>query len=161
MSTQKEISQLQNLDLSGIRKKRFSIDGDTNRILELNTSDLNILPRLRESYPRLKQLADDAMKRWPESMDDSDDITSEATNTVIDILVDIDKEMREIIDYIFDAPVSEMCVPSGSMYDPINGQFRYEYIMETLSKLYETELSGEMSRISSRVQKHTNKYVKK
>ena len=73
----------------------------------------------------------------------------------------IDDEMRSIIDYIFDAPVSAVCADSGSMYDPINGQFRYEHIINTLGNLYEVELSSEMDKVSARVQKHTNKYTKK
>ena len=48
------------LDLSVIRKKRFRVDGDNNRILELNTSDVGIVSRLNEVYPKLQKLAQDA-----------------------------------------------------------------------------------------------------
>ena len=33
---------IQDLNLSAIKKKRFRINGDSNKILELNTSDLSI-----------------------------------------------------------------------------------------------------------------------
>ena len=43
------MAELQNIDLSVFRKKQFTIDGDENRILELDTSDLNIIKRIKES----------------------------------------------------------------------------------------------------------------
>ena len=151
------------LSLDIIRKKRFRVDGDNNRILELNTSDLNILTRLKEAYPKLVNLADNAFRKLPDvdnKAEDYDFMTDEATTTVIDTLKKADTEMRELIDYIFDSNVSEICAPSGSMYDPINGAFRFEHIIGILSPLYESEVSGEMRKIATRVKKHTDKYVR-
>ena len=62
---------------------------------------------------------------------------------------------------IFDSNVSEICAPSGSMYDPINGQFRFEHIINVLAGLYETDIESELTSIAKRVQKHTNKYSKR
>lgn len=150
-----------NLDI--IRKKRYRIDGDDSRILELNTSDLNILARLKETYPKLVDLANNAFKDLPEvdTSENYDFATDEATANVINTLKDADIKMRELVDYIFDAPVSSLCAPSGSMYDPINGGFRFEHIIDTLAALYETNISSEMGAIAKRVRKHTDKYVNK
>lgn len=150
------------LNLDGIRKKRFRIDGDDNRILELNTSDLNLLVRLKETYPKLVNLANSAFKDLPDVASNSEDynfMTDEATAATIDALKSADIQMRELMDYIFDSNVSEMCVPSGSMYDPINGEFRFEHIIGCLANLYETDVSKEMGRIAQRVRKHTDKYT--
>lgn len=151
------------ISLSVIRKKRFRIDNDDSRILELNTSDLNILARLKETYPKLVALADNAFKNLPEvdtTSENYDFMTDETTGKVIDALDDADKQMRKLVDYIFDSNVSEICAPSGSMYDPINGKFRFEHIIDTLAALYETEVSTEMNNIATRISKHTNKYTK-
>ena len=147
-----------NLDLSPIRKKRIAINGDENRILELNTSDLNITTRMRDAYPQLVKLT--------EQLDAYSDIKTEITDeesltNVANEWQSIDTKMRELIDYMFDANVSEMCVPTGSMYDPINGKFRFEWLIDILSDLYEKELKSEFNKITKRVEKHTNKYVKK
>lgn len=153
------------IDLSAIRKKKFRIDGDDSKILELNTSDLNILSRLKESYPKLQSLARQAAERLPDQLDDDTEyenpFDNPKMNNIVDFLTSVDTDMRGIVDYIFDAPVSDLCAPSGNMYDPIGGQFRYEHIITVLTNLYENELSAEMGKISSRVQKHTNKYTKK
>lgn len=151
------------ISLSIVRKKRFRIDRDNDRILELNTSDLNILARLKEAYPKLSELANEAFGQMPDvdsSAEDYDFMTDEATETVISALKEADTKMRELVDYIFDSNVSEVCAPSGSMYDPINGKFRFEHIIDVLAGLYEADLSTEMTKVTKRVRKHTDKYVK-
>ena len=72
------------LDLSAIRKKRFRVDGDDSKILELNTSDLNILPRLKESYPKLQELSKQAAEEWPEDFgEDSEDSINRDRKSVV------------------------------------------------------------------------------
>ena len=151
------------LDLSSIRRKRFRIDGDDNRILELNTSDLNLIVRLRESYPRIRQLVDETFRDLPVSDttdDDYDFMTDESTGKTVDVLKKADADMRSLIDDIFDSNVSEVCAPTGSMYDPINGKLRFEHIIDCLSVLYENEISSEMRKVTANVRKHTDKYIK-
>lgn len=142
------------IDLSITRKKRFRIDGDDNRIIELNTSDMTILNRLDEADKQLRELADKATFGMSETgEDDNADVVKELLAT--------DKQMRAIIDYLFDAPVSDVCAPDGSMYDPFNGKYRFEHIMETLFALYEQNISEEIKKMRRNVQKHTDKYTKK
>lgn len=141
------------IDLSVTRKKRFRIDGDDSRIIELNTSDMTILNRLDESERRLKVLAESA------NVDLTGDDKSD--KDVVSRLLETDKEMRDIIDYLFDSPVADICAPDGSMYDPFNGKYRFEHILETLFALYEQNISDEIKKMRRNVQKHTDKYVKK
>ena len=153
-----------NIDLSVIRKKRFTINGDSSKVLELNTSDLNILARLKEAYPKLIDLANNAFKDLPDTLDVTEDYNfaeDEATSEVIQKLKEADTNMRELVDYIFNSNVSELCASDGSMYDPISGKFRFEYIIETLVTLYETDVSKELNSLSTRVRKHTDKYTNK
>lgn len=141
------------IDLSITRKKRFRIDGDDNRIIELNTSDMTILNRLDEADKQLRELADKATFGMSETgEDDNADAVKELLAT--------DKQMRAIIDYLFDAPVSDVCAPDGSMYDPFNGKYRFEHIMEILFALYEKNISEEIKKMRKNVQKHTDKYTK-
>lgn len=143
-------------------KKRFRINGDNNRILELNTSDITIVKRLKDIYPKLQELANDAIKK----VDGVKDETSETGERSIDldqladVLSEIDGNMRTLVDELFDANVSEVCAPDGSMYDPFNGVLRYEHIIETLANLYSTNFKDEVKAMNKRVQKHTDKYIK-
>lgn len=163
MATKNVENAIIDVDLSGARKKRFRIDGDDSRILELNTSDLNILPRLRETYPKLVETANTAFSKLPEidnKAEDYDFVSDEPTTQLIDALTSADSAMREMVDYIFDSNVCEVCAPSGSMYDPVGGQFRFEQIINALAPLYEQDISSGMKQISQRVKKHTSKYTR-
>lgn len=152
--TSKTKNDVVDINLNQIGKKRIRIDGDDSRILELNTSDLGIFGRLQKSEEDITQLTKDAMENWPKESDESSfEVTTKIFNT-------IDARMREILDFIFDAPVSELCAPNGTMFDPINGKLRYEHIMEIIGSLYESDITTEVDKMSARVKKHTDKYTK-
>lgn len=152
---------IQDIDLSAIRKKRFRINGDSNKILELNTSDLNISSRLSAAYERLTKYMDEVGTVLSNISDESDDLEESQERIVEEKLHEIDLKMREEIDFIFDAPVSDVCADNGSMYDPFEGQFRFEHIIDALSKLYETNLNREFSMMKRKVAAKTSKYTKK
>lgn len=152
-------NDIQDIDLSIFNKKKFSINGDTDRIIELDVSDLNILTRIKEQYPRLEELAasiSELKEIKPDTLSETELIDETATK-----LSEVDKEMRKIVDIIFDSNVSEVCVPTGSMYDPINGTFRFEHLINTLIKLYDENLTQEAKKIKANLNKRLNKYKKK
>ena len=148
---------IDNIDLTVLNKKQFTVNGDSTKLLALNTSDMNIVRRLDEVYPKLLQLAQTVGDKLPEEEVSDEDKLEALSNTISEI----DTEMRALIDYLFDSNVSEMCAPFGSMYDPINGQLRFEHIIDTLTKLYESNLNIEYKKMKIRMDKHTKKYVTK
>ena len=147
------------IKLAYVEKKKFRINGDNTKILELNVSDLNTYKRLSETYPKLQTLLQESRKAV-ESIDvETDDI--KALDAVSNILTDIDRQMRELVDYTFDTNASEVCAPSGNMFDPVGGQYRFERVLDTISQLYTTGLSTEFEKLKDRVNKKTSKYTKK
>lgn len=152
------------LDLSVTSKKKFRFDKDDNRIVEINTSDMNLMQRVNIAYPKLQALQDKASK-LTEGLS-IDDASNEA-NAVADLgtmaerLSAVDAEMRELLDYMFDAPVSAAAAPSGSMYDPFNGSFRYEHIIALMMKQYEDNLQSEFKQMEKQLKKHTDKYTRR
>ena len=147
------------VDLSVIKKQRFRINRDNSKILELNTSDMGIIARLDEMYPKLMKLQEKVTTLA--DMEDDADGDAEILSTAAKKLTEIDAEMREAIDYIFQSNVSEVCGSEGSMYDPIDGVFRYEHIIETLSRLYTNNFESEFKKMKSRVNKRASQYTKK
>ena len=145
------------IDLSATRKKRFRIDGDNNRYLELNTSDMNIVTRLDNLYPKLEKLSQEASIK---QLDKQEADSEKALSKISQALIKIDFQMRQILDEIFDSNVSEMCAPSGSMFDPFNGEFRFEHIIDVLTKLYENNLNTEFKKMAAKIKKRTAKYTK-
>ena len=152
------------LDLSVTKKKKFRFDKDDNRIVEINTSDMNLMQRVSEAYPKLQELQTKASK-LTEGLDventESESAAIEDITTMAERLSAVDTEMRELLDYMFDAPVSAAAAPSGSMYDPFNGSFRYEHIITAVMKQYEDNLQSEFSKMEKQLKKHTDKYTRR
>lgn len=145
-----------NIDLLVTKRKEFTINDDPTKILRLNTSDLSMITRLEKLYPKLKELAGNALAMF--DAEESDDVETFIAKTS-DSLIKIDAEMRRLIDELFDSNVSEMCAPEGTMYDPIEGKLRFEYIIEVLSQLYERDLKAEVEKTTAHISKYTSKYT--
>lgn len=154
----KNINNTIDLDLSEIRKKRIRIDGDDNRIVEINISDMGVMDRLQNAYDKLVSLANEY--HMAEEEEASEDEDAEVAK-LIESLKNLDIKMRELIDYVFNANVSEVCVQDGTMADPVNGQFKFEYIIEKFLALYDKNFDMEFKKMSKSVSKHTNKYTRK
>ena len=152
------------LDLSVTSKKKFRFDKDDTRVVEVNTSDMNLMQRVNVAYPKLQTLQEKASKlteglSMDENSSEADAISDIAT--MAERLSAVDEEMRELIDYMFDAPVSSAAAPTGSMYDPFNGSFRYEHIIAIMMKQYEDNLQSEFGKMEKQLKKHTDKYTRR
>jgi len=143
------------LDLSVTRKKRIRINGDNSKIIELDLSDMTIGNRLDEEYKKLMDYMNTVKELASTTNDDVESLSVDYSQ-----FKEIDNRMRECIDNIFDYPVSEICAPKGSMYDPFNGSFRFEHIIDTLTKLYETNINDEYKKMSKRINSTAAKYTK-
>jgi hypothetical protein len=150
--------KVRNIDLGILKKSRFNINGDPDNVLELNTRDMGIAPRLNDAYPKLDKLMDEIAEKF-NSVGTDDSLTEDEFATIADSIKILDNKMREELDYIFDAPVSEKCGADGNMWDPIEGAFRYEHIIDILSALYENDLHTEFSKMRKRVNAKTKKYT--
>lgn len=148
------------IDLSVTRKKRFRFNKDNNCIVEINTSDMSIMKRLADSIEKLQDLQERAGKIADGLSDTENDATADL-KTMSDRLTAVDAEMRSLIDYIFDANVSEKAAPSGSMYDPFDGVFRYEHIINAIVAQFEDNMQSEYRKIEKNMRAHTDKYIKR
>lgn len=152
-------SAIVDIHIAGASKQKFRINEDDSKIIELNTSDVGIADRLADAYPKLMELEEKSKKLQIET-GDGDELDPVKLKKSTSKLLAIDKEMRAQIDYIFDYPVSEVCAPSGTMYDPFEGAFRYEIIVETLTNLYEDNYSKQAKMAKARVKANAKKFTK-
>ena len=143
----KSVDKVIDLQLDGVERQRFRINGDPNSIIELNLSDLGIIERLEKGIKKLEE----QMLVISELSTDDENLSEK--------LKKADGIMRDAVDYIFDYPVSAVCARGGTMYDPKNGKFRYEIILDGLTKLYNDNLNEEFKKLQSRIKKHTEKYT--
>lgn len=157
MSNVKKTDNIIDLDLSSSARTKIRINGDNSKVLELNLSDIGIITRLNDAYPKLDDLQAEVTKVT--SADNIED--EEALSIISEQFKVINQKMKDLVDFIFDFPVSAICCDGGSMYDPVAGQYRFEYIIENLSKLYGDTINAEYKRMKNRVETHTAKYTKK
>lgn len=157
MSNVKKTDNIIDLDLSSSARTKIRINGDNSKVLELNLSDIGIITRLNDAYPKLDELQAEVTKVT--SADNIED--EEALSIISEQFKVINQKMKDLVDFIFDFPVSAICCDGGSMYDPVAGQYRFEYIIENLSKLYGDTINAEYKRMKNRVETHTAKYTKK
>lgn len=143
------------ISIPEVEKTRFRVNGDNDKILELNTSDPNVLTRLNKGYKELVKLTDKvAALKYDENEDN-------ASDKLADALEDLDKQMKAQLDYIFDAEVGKVLAGNSSMYSIRDGKFRFETVIETLGNLYENSFNKEFEAMRKRVTKHTSKYIGK
>lgn len=150
-----------NLDMRDAARTKIWVNGDCRKIIELNLTDMGIITRFSDTYPKLLALQDEISQMIedgkPEDMDSMDDITKFAEQ-----FKSIDKKMREYVDYIFDYKVSDVCSDGGSMYDLVaGGWWRFEYIIDKIGKLYNQKFGDEMKKNDKRMRMHTDRYTGK
>lgn len=154
----KKEEEIIDIDLTATQRRKFRINGDNSRIIELNPSDLSIITRIDEADKKLQQCVKDLQSLASASTDTDEDIKNLGAQ-----FKKVDKKMRDLIDYIFQSNVSDVCVPEGqgSMYDPFDGKYRYEHIIEALMNFFEHNIQNEYARMKTAVATKTSKYTKK
>lgn len=150
-------NDIQDINLSSLNKKRFRIDGDNNRIIELNTSDAGFIVRLNQLYPKMKKIGDELSVKINNQSSIKDD---DSLGEIAEIIIGLDNDLKAMVDELFDSNVSEVCMPEGTSVDPINGEFRFEAIIRKLGKLYVDNFNAEFTKMKNNVSKHTAKYTK-
>ena len=143
------------IDLSATRKKRIRIDGDDSRIIELNTSDMDIIQRLNNLTSRINELG----SKFANTKFDDELNERETTTELEKVFSELDIEMRVIVDELFQSKVADICAPDGTMWDMFNGYFRYEIIIEQLTNLYGENIQNETKKVMERLHKYTDKYM--
>ena len=157
-----------NLDLSATKGTTIQVDGNPDAKFTLNLSDFGIYDRLTQGLGQLYDVFTELKEKMgslaeteePESEND-EEMSAETGAKFIETMKEADMQMRRIVDYIFSAPVSDVCAPDGYMFDLFEGQLRFEYIINAITKLYENNINAEFYKVKSRINEKLPKYVRK
>ena len=138
----------------GIRTKTFTIDGDANRTIEIDPSDMGVIGRLDDAIPQIDTILNEFVEKGKQMAEDG------GTGFGI-ALRELDGRMRTIINTIFDYDVCSVCVPKGTLFDVVADadKFKFEVLIEGLAKVYETTIVGDLQRVQNRMTEHTKKYT--
>lgn len=156
-----------NISVRGSSRKRFAIGGDPDRVIELNTTDLGIIKRLREALPKLQELERKISQIDASGLIEESGFNGEKTKEFTEQVESMHNEMKTLINGVFDEDVVDKCMPrgGGTLLDPITDggttEVRYRVIINDLSSAYEKDLSAEMNKVAKKRDQHTGKYTKK
>ena len=165
-----------NLNIGVSTRQKFSIDDDENRIIELDTKDVGIADRfaraikrmesLEEKWVKLRQSAELAEKAAASIQENIDNINAEDFDTISqfsDSYREVDREMRDILDEIFDCPgMCDTILGNTCTFSIVNGHYKYEQIMDVLIGVYEAEIKSEVGKLNrARIADKTQKYTRK
>ena len=131
--------------------KEFSINGDVNRVIRFNPSDLAIIKRLEEAKNKIS-----------ESMNIKDDIELDNEGKPVDslenyskVISHIDNVIKEQINYIFDSDVANVVFGNQSPLANIKGKPLYERFMESVMPEIKKAVEEEAKESRKRVEKYT------
>ena len=133
-------------------KRKYRINGDDNLIIELNPGDMGIIARYQHAMPKINSLMEKA-----DAVEFSDEV--DIDDPAIGQFKEINAEIRDIVNEIFDYDVCSVCADGGSMFDMCNGKLRFEELIEQLFSLYDKTINAEFKKVQKRMQKHTDKYL--
>ena len=146
------INTTNNISL-GIRTKTFTIDGDPDRVIELDPSDIGVVGRLDEAIPKMEAILNEFVEAGKKM--------SEGGTGFGETLKELDGRMRDVLNTVFDYDVCSVCIPKGTLFDVVRDtdRFKFEVVIEGLSKVYEDTITGDLTRVQERMNKHTRKYT--
>ena len=142
---------MNNINITNLGKKSYTINEDTSKTIELDPTDLLIITRANENLDKIGNITEEAFKATEES-----DLSAFATK-----LKECDARARECINTIFDYDVCSVIYPTGSLFNAKDGKFVWEHICESLMELYAENIKAEFEKVQKRVTAHTKKYVNK
>ncbi len=116
--------------------KRLAINGDENRVIVVNPTDVGIVARYREKLPEIEKLS------------------AETGNSeeIPDIL---DRKVREFVDYIIGSPVSEIVFGKTNCISMAGGQTIFENFLTAYMEYMKPEIKAEYERSRKRIEKYT------
>lgn len=172
MAVKKNLSQGVNKDIDGnidlgfsINKKRFSVGGDTSKIIEFDPSDIGVANRLSKSMNKFKDLENQWTKLNESAIklsDNPDNLDIKDTENFSEKFDVLENSIKEIINYVFDSDVADKLLGNSSAFSPVDGFFKYEHIITAMLNCYEQNIKDEAPKFNSRkVNTYTHKYIKK
>ncbi len=140
-------------------KRKYAIDGDESKILEIDLQDMAIMSRIKPAMERINRIK----SNWQDLQDiDPENMSDEETEKLEAAYDKSEREIREAIDYLFDANVCEVLLGDMSAFTPVDGRLKYDIVISALSEQYESRIKKEMSKFDvGKVNKKVQKFIGK
>jgi hypothetical protein len=167
-----EKKTIDNINLNVNTRRKFTIDGDRDKVIYLDVNDIGLVTRLSDSIKKMDELKEEWDKLEAVSVtddkqvsDNEDEMDEALLKEVTDFseqFTAVEKKMRDIVDFIFDCEgLCQTVVGSSSIFSPVNGVYKFEQIIDVLTGLYEDSIEKEAKKLNARkVEQKTSKYIR-
>ena len=131
-------------------KKEIEIirDGENVGSIYFSPSDTALLARLSSAKEKIKEIAD-GIKTKGEDMEE-----------VFASLREADKKLRDLLDYAFDYPVSDVVLGNSFSFTTVSGVSVIEQFLDGAMSYINAELRDEKKKAKARTDKYLTKYKK-
>lgn len=140
---------MRNLNINnGIRE--FTINGDENKVLRVNTSDLNLAKRAKKAQKELSLIADECMN-IDENMSIDESIAK---------LDALDTKVKNTVDYIFNSNASDIVFGEMSSVSICDGQPVFQNFLDAIIPEIEKDTQAEIKKSQRNIKKYTSQVKK-
>lgn len=135
--------------------KEYAINGDESRILRVNVSDANLLPRLYDSFVKAQDMVKNLKTYNPEGF------TLEVAKEGVDRITEVDQFIRKGFDEVFYSGAAEVVFGKTNVLAFVgNGDTLYESFMTAFIAVMEKEIKVNSTESEKRIQNYKNTYDK-
>lgn len=117
----------------------------------IRPDDYNILERAKKVEERIEEYIKKAEKQTSEADEEQDELIS--------IISEIDKKIKEEIDYLFDYPVSEEVFGRTHCLSTRNGKYFIENFLDAIMPVIEETVTEEIKSSHQRMDKYLKEYT--
>lgn len=149
------MSNVVKLDLNLGNKTKVQLGEDENTFVELNLSDAGIVTRLSKAQNDIAEQLKANDDKWKT-------LENASGEEVTDLLNETEEKIRNLVDYIFDAPVSAAFLKNSSALSIYNGEYAYEILISKIFELYEKTIANDAKAMQKRIKGRNTvqKYIK-
>ena len=159
---------IQNINLNLSTKKKFTLDGDPNRVIELDISDINIIDRATTAFRNIEKLQADweslPIPKNPNNEDDGETL-NDTVSTIEDFntqFAEIENKLKQELNYMFDSDIAGTIFEANSPFSMVNGKFKFQQVVDVLMSLYENQIQSDVKKLNrQKVVNKTQRYIKK
>lgn len=137
-------------------KRRFTINGDPDKVIEFNVTDGNLITRISEAEQKISK----AVKGMNIELK-PDGTPAEDTPEIAEKVKKIDGLLRGALDYAFDGKICDTVFGNTNLLSVKGGVTFAERFIDAVTPIIEREVKEENARAMRRIEKHTAKYAPK
>ena len=127
--------------------KEFDINGDKNKIIRIDTTDINLGQRIEKAQKELEKIA----KKYEIVVK-----SGKLEKKPFEVMTKYDKLVREQIDYMFDSPVSEIVFGNTNSLSVCGGNPLFENFLNAILPEIENDINEEQKNSAKRIEKYTS-----